>query len=341
MRVSTFMIYDRTKQSFQGNFAKLYDIQQKMASGLKINKPSDDTIGMQKVLDYKLTLNYNEQYRKNIDDARSFLEATDSVMEAVTEDLQRIHELMIDASNGSRNAVDRQDIAQEIDIIKSSLYDLSNSKFRDRYLFSGFKTTQSSYASNAGGMYTYQGDAQKINVDISLTGKVTENITGTEAFAFTLSGVQSMRLDTGNFVHFISTPSSALVSMVFSTASSPAVAGYDQVNFTNYIDMVKEVEIALNTNNIERLQALQKCVAYAVDKTTTVRSTVGARLNYIQSTRLGNEDTSQGVDQVRSNVEDADMAEVMSDMSKAEVALQALRQTSSQILSQSLLDFIK
>ncbi|MBF0339175.1 MAG: hypothetical protein HQL05_15250, partial [Nitrospirae bacterium] len=54
------MIYDRTKQSFQGNFAKLYEVQRKLASGLKINKPSDDTIGMQKVLDYKLTLNHNE-----------------------------------------------------------------------------------------------------------------------------------------------------------------------------------------------------------------------------------------------------------------------------------------
>ncbi|WP_081853544.1 flagellar hook-associated protein FlgL [Candidatus Magnetobacterium casense] len=341
MRVSTFMIYDRTKQSFQGNFAKLYEVQRKLASGLKINKPSDDTIGMQKVLDYKLTLNHNEQYRKNMDDARSFLEATDSALEAVTDNLQRMHELMIDASNGSRGPVDRQDVAKEIAVLKDALYNLSNSKFRDRYLFSGFNAYTSSYATNAGGSYTYLGDANQINVDISLTGRVTENITGTDAFAMSLPRSESMRVDTGNFAHISSIASSAQITIVMSTSSDPTVAGYDQLSFTNYIDMAKEIEIALNTDNIERLSALQKCVFFALDKTTTVRSTVGARLNYISSTRQANEDSSMGVEAVKSNVEDADMAEVMSDISKTEVALQALRQTSAQILSQSLLDFLK
>ncbi|MBF0317046.1 MAG: flagellar hook-associated protein FlgL [Nitrospirae bacterium] len=335
------MIYDRTKQSFHGNFAKLYEVQRKLASGLKINKPSDDTIGMQKVLDYRLTLNHNEQYRKNMDDARSFLEATDSALEAVTDNIQRMHELLVDASNGSRGPVDREDISKEITVLKEALYNLSNSKFRDRYLFSGFNAYTSSYATNVGGSYTYLGDANKINIDISLTGRVTENITGTEAFAMSLARSESMRVDTGNFAHISSIASSAQITIVFSTSSNPSVAGYDQVSFTNYIDMAKEVEIALTTNNIERISALQKCVFFALDKTTTVRSTVGARLNYIDSTRHGNEDSSIGVEEVKSNVEDADMAEVMSDISKTEVALQALRQTSAQILSQSLLDFIK
>ncbi|MBF0536804.1 MAG: flagellar hook-associated protein FlgL [Nitrospirae bacterium] len=334
------MIYDQTKQSFQSNLSKLYDSQEQQSSGLKINRPSDDTIGMQKVFDYKLTLNYNEQYKKNMDDAQSLLDSTDSVLSEMTNNLQRISELMIDASNGSRGPVDRQDIAQEISVLKDELYNLSNSKLGDRYLFSGFNNRVSSYATNANGTYSYLGDANHVKVDTSLTGQVIENVTGTDAFAISMAP-QSMRLDSGNFASFTSVASSAQITMVFSTSSDPSVTGYDQVSFTNYMDMVNEIVTALDTNNTERLSALQKCVALAIDNTTSIRATVGARLSYINSAQQTTDNSTSSTNGLLSTVQDADMTEVFSNISKSEVALQALRQTSSQILSQSLLDFLK
>ncbi|KAF0121540.1 MAG: hypothetical protein FD151_1176, partial [bacterium] len=42
-----------------------------------------------------------------------------------------------------------------------------------------------------------------------------------------------------------------------------------------------------------------------------------------------------------SNTEDADMAEIASELAKAEAVLQALRQSSARVLSQSLLDFLR
>jgi flagellar hook-associated protein 3 FlgL len=335
------MAYDRTRGSVQSNLEKLYNANEQLSTGKRINRPSDDTIGITKVLDYKVEINSNNQYLRNMDDAKSYLEYSESALSTVTENLTRINELLSGAVSGQVNATDRQSIAQEVSVIKDQILSLANSRIRDRYVFSGYRTATQTFAvSNSG--YINQGDANHMSVNIGRTAHVIENVTASDAFAYAISGTQSIRLPSGMFAHYIPTVGTTAITVRIGASSDPTVTtGVDQFSYSNFIDMAQQVENALNTNNTDRLSALMKSVQVSLDRNIQVRATVGARLQVIESTHTNNEDTTLFMEQVKSGTEDADFAKTISDVSKAELALQSLRQTSAQMLQQSLLDFLK
>jgi flagellar hook-associated protein 3 FlgL len=335
------MAYDRTRGNIQSNLEKLYNANEQLSTGMRINRPSDDTIGITKVLDYKVEINSNTQYLRNMDDAKSYLEFSETALSSITDNLTRINELLTGAVSGQTNATDRQSYAQEVSVITDQMFSLSNSKIRNRYVFSGYKTDTQTFAS-LNNAYINQGDANYIKVDISRTAHVTENVTASDAFAYGISATQTIRLSSGKFAHYIPTAGATTITVRIGDSSDPTVmTGVDQFSYSNYMDIGQQVSDALNNNNTDRLFALMKSVQSSMEKNIQVRSTVGARLNVLDSAYSNNENTTLFLQQVKSNTEDADTAQTISDVSKAELALQSLRQSSMQMLQQSLLDFLK
>lgn len=180
MRVTPFIIFNRLTGSFQKNLKDLLDIHNKLSTGKKFDKPSDDVIGISKAMDYRLSINANEQYRKNIDEATSYLSFTEGIMESVTETLTRAKELAVRGATGTESAESRASIAKEVANLKDQLLSLANSKLRDRYVFSGFKTNTSAF--NAAG--TYQGDTGIMNVMIDKGATIALNVPGSTAFSY-------------------------------------------------------------------------------------------------------------------------------------------------------------
>ena len=66
----------------------LYDRQRIIATQKRINKPSDDPIGMGKVLDYRQTLASIDQYQTNIQTGTTRLDVTESSLKLVDDLLQ-------------------------------------------------------------------------------------------------------------------------------------------------------------------------------------------------------------------------------------------------------------
>jgi flagellar hook-associated protein 3 FlgL len=349
MRVSNFMYLNMTRKSFQDDFTKLYNTQQQLSSGLKINKPSDDVSGMGKVLDYKVDLANTGQYQRNIDGARTFLEFSDTAMSSVVDNIQRMQELMVSGVSGQTDPEGRKDIAEEIGTIKDGLYALSLSRLGNRNVFSGNLTNLSSFATSpvsltpTGGFYRYAGNSDQISINVSKTARVIENITGSDAFAFSIKSTITMRLSSGNFAHFSPSTGSvpSMITVNLSTSSVPGATSFEQVSFSNYMDMARVIENAFNANDVDMINAMMKPLEMSLDKVVTVRATIGARINFIQQIHNDNENNTFNQTTYLSNVEDSDMTVTTSEISKSEVALQALRQSSSQVMSQSLLDFLK
>ena len=65
------------------------ETQLQLATGRKINKPSDDPVGITYGLRYRAELASNEQYQKNVDNAISWLEFNDTVLNQTGNVLQR------------------------------------------------------------------------------------------------------------------------------------------------------------------------------------------------------------------------------------------------------------
>lgn len=178
MRVTQFMIYNQTMKSLQRNLAEMSVIHNRLSSGKKIDKPSDDIISAVRAMDYRLSINSNDQYRRNINEAVSNLSFIEDVMFSVSEALIRLKELAIQGADGALNRENRASIAKETARLTDHLLSLSNSKFRDRYVFSGFRTDIPSFGTD----FSYHGDSGVMNVMIDRDVTISVNIPGSTAF---------------------------------------------------------------------------------------------------------------------------------------------------------------
>lgn len=292
MRITQFMIYDRILKAFQENSTEIAALQTRLATGKKINKPSDDVIASIRAMDYKLSISSNNQYKKNITEAQSHLSFTETVLNSVSEVLMRLKELAIQGADSSINAKNRESIAKEVEELTKHLLNLSNSRFRDRYVFSGFKTDTTPFDSN----FSYIGDSGIMNVMIDVNTVIPINIPGNYAFEFNGETFMKISDDLKNSL------------------------------LNNDINGIKD--------SISKLDGS----ASVIDK---VLADIGARMNRFedQADRLDN--SSINLRSALSLTEDDDIAETTIHYSKAELALQALRQTAARGIYQSLFDFLR
>ncbi len=291
MRVTSFTIFNQLTRAFQRNVNELSDLYNKLSSGRKMDKPSDDVIGTARAMDYKISINDNEQYKRNIDEAESHLSFTETTLSSVSGILTRVRELAIEGANGSQSADSRASIAEEAAALNDQLMSLANTKFRDRYIFSGFKTSTEAFDSN----FIYQGDTGLINVTIDRNANIAINITGDKAFS---------------------------------------------VNGVTFFKTLDDLRTALENNDLAGIQAALTPLDDAINQVSNIRADVGARLSYLENQKSRIEDNNLNLKTVLSNTEDTDMAETISEVSKTEAALEALRQSGAKIISQSLMDFL-
>jgi flagellar hook-associated protein 3 FlgL len=179
MRITSFAIFNQMTRALQEGMKKMSLYSERLSSGKKINKPSDDVYGMMNAMGYKVTLNEIDQYKKNIDNADSQLGLTETVMSSVGEILSRARELAVQGSTGTQTPASRVSIAQEIASLRDEAVRLSQTQLRDRYIFSGYKTGTVPF--DAG--FNYQGDTNELNVLIDRGSTIALNVTGDEAFS--------------------------------------------------------------------------------------------------------------------------------------------------------------
>ena len=104
----------------------LYRNYQSLASGKRVNKAADDAAALaivQKLLSQK---NGHDVAYRNAGTSQDMLKVADGAMGSVTDSLQRIRELSVQASNFMYTASDRGAIQAEIDQLKQSISDTAS-----------------------------------------------------------------------------------------------------------------------------------------------------------------------------------------------------------------------
>ncbi|MBC2736820.1 MAG: flagellar hook-associated protein FlgL [Desulfobacteraceae bacterium] len=152
MRVTNSMMTATVKRNLFRQAEQLAKKQETMASGKRINRPSDDPLGYGKVLDYRKTLTQLGQYDRNIQNAKNRTEFIETTLEGV-------EELMVDAKNWAVNqfaseSMDREAAITSVQNIREQMLQMSNSKMGNVYVFAGFQTLTPPFASDG----TYNGD---------------------------------------------------------------------------------------------------------------------------------------------------------------------------------------
>ena len=87
---------------------------QRLSSGLRINSAKDDAAGLAISNRFTSSIRGMTQAARNANDGISLAQTTEGALEEVTENMQRIKELTVQAKNGTNSADDRGSIMKEI-----------------------------------------------------------------------------------------------------------------------------------------------------------------------------------------------------------------------------------
>lgn len=183
IRISTSQTFNQGASSILDNQSKVNQTQLQLSKGTRILKPSDDPIGSAVALDLQKQIDNATQYIANGSTAETKLEVEEAALSNVTDILQRIRELTLQAANATLNQSDRRAITVEIEQRLDELVGLGNSQLASgEYLFSGFKTNIKPFTTDGTGTVSYNGDQGILNVNVNSSVRVESGNSGDEVF---------------------------------------------------------------------------------------------------------------------------------------------------------------
>jgi flagellar hook-associated protein 3 FlgL len=184
MRVTNQIIYNNLIDYLQKNNDALLEPQQQIATGHKINQPSDDPLGFSNVVTLDSVGAKLNQYLTNQNVAQGFIGVTNSALDQASKIVADVKKVALDAAAGitSQNQVyDSTLLAGDL----TSLLDIANTEYQGEFIFGGFKNGTPAY-NNAG---VYQGDGGQIMVQIAPGATIQRNIPGQNVFGTAAGGV--------------------------------------------------------------------------------------------------------------------------------------------------------
>ncbi len=180
MRITQGMLSNDSLKNLNNNLRSIQSLNEQLSTGKKINKPSDDPVGISFSLRYKEDLAQNEQFQRNSDYAKSKIIQTEDAISSVDDVLQRARELAVQGANDTNSKESRKTIAAEIHQMYEQLIDVGNSQFNGEYIFNGQLTNLKPYDSiNAVNTTPNQG---KINLEVGKGILIGVNISGADLF---------------------------------------------------------------------------------------------------------------------------------------------------------------
>jgi flagellin len=125
------------------NNAKYAQSLEKLSSGLRINRAADDAAGLAVAEKLKANVKGLQQAHRNAQDAISMVQTAEGAMVEVSNMLQRMRELGVQASNDTLSATDRSSINTELQQLKAEANAISDrTKFNGSSLLTGSRVTQ-------------------------------------------------------------------------------------------------------------------------------------------------------------------------------------------------------
>ncbi|CCU80829.1 Flagellar hook-associated protein FlgL [Halanaerobium saccharolyticum subsp. saccharolyticum DSM 6643] len=303
MRVTNSMMVRNMLDHLQNNLGDLNDLNEQLSSGKLFQMPSDAPIKVADSMNYKSQLNRNNQFQRNLNQTENWLNTTESALKSGTEVIQRARELTIYAANDSMTSDDRKMVAKEMKQLRDELIDISNAKLGDSYIFSGQKTGEKPFILN------------------------------------------SDKTDIDNYVDYQGDKNSVKRRLNENVEMGVNLNGHEV--FKDKIDKLNKIYRQLE-NNIPGKDIKGEDLSDNLDEMddfindyAELRSQVGGKLQ-----RTGNiidrlEANEVHLRTLKSKNEDADLAEVITELKMEETVYRASLASGSRIMQQSLVDFIR
>lgn len=314
MRITNNMMVSTMMRNMNDNLERMNKTQQQWATGKQFLVPSDDPIGVSKSLRLHTDVAELEQFKRNTDDAISWLDITETALKNTDDVLQRARELTVQASNGTNTPEDRLKIKEEITQLKGQLINISNRTYAGRYVFSGFKTDQELL--NENGEYNFNlGQNEIIEYQVGVADTLVVNVLGQKVFGIG-DGDQNTVI----------------------TNEDVDVSGEKKAQM---IDVFTKLEQALDRNDDAEINVSIERIDNQLGNLLAVRAEVGAKMNRMEMTKNRLLDENINFTKLLSENEDADMAETVMKLKQEESVYNASLSIGARVIQPTLVDFIR
>lgn len=301
MRITNNMLINNMLSNLNTNLDRMSRYQTQLATGKKITFPSDDPIVASRSLKLRTDVAEIKQYQRNVEDAVSWMEITETTLAQMGDVIQRVRELTVQGANGTTTTEDLEKAMKEVEQLKIQMTHMANTTYAGRYIFSGFKTDKPLMDEN--GVFQIDiANSEMINFEIGMGDDIHVNVTGSDLLNNEINAV------VGDKSSIIQTFDNIIAAM---TAGDHEAVG----------DNLAQIDA--DFNNILR-----------------VRSGVGARMNRLELTlnRLG--DDTVNFTKLMSKNEDVDMAEAIMNLLNEENVYKASLSAGAKVIQPSLIDFL-
>jgi flagellar hook-associated protein 3 FlgL len=189
MRISTSQVFQSALGQILQQQYQIARTQQQLSSGKRILAPSDDPAGSATLLGLQQSLGITRQYQQNIAMARTGLNQEESTLASVTDMLDRVRELAVQANNSVLSDSDRRSIATELRQDLDHLLGLANTRDSNgEYIFAGYQARVQPFSVDAAGEYVYSGDGGQRFLQVGPSRQVAVNDSGLDVFVAIRNG---------------------------------------------------------------------------------------------------------------------------------------------------------
>lgn len=193
MRISTNSFYENAGGKISELQSSLAQKQSQIASGRRIQVPSDDPVAASAALDVQQAAGVNTQFTANRESAKSALNLQETALTQYTDLLQNIKTLTVAAGNGALDDTQRKYFADQLNNDYQDLLGIANTQdSAGHFIFAGFKNTTQPFNQTATGV-TYAGDQGQRLLQVSTARQLALNDSGDAVF-------QNIRTGNGTFV---------------------------------------------------------------------------------------------------------------------------------------------
>ena len=302
IRITNGMLVNELKYNLNNNYTNMDKYQRQLATGRKINLPSDNPAGLVKSLRLRTNLVEGEQYLANINEGINFMETTDAALGNLNSIMQRIRELAVNAANGTNDDSARRAIADEIKELTDQITIVANTSYGSKYIFAGTNVTQQPCQEDSDpDTFKWTGNNEALQLEIGVGVKLTINLTDSSMNYFFV----------GN-------------------GTDPGV-----------IDFCRELVNDIEAGNLDAVNAALTTADKFIDNLLTARSTIGAKVNRLELQQSRLDSTQISYTSLLSQNEDADIAEVIMNLKMQESVYRASLAAGARIIQPSLVDFLR
>ncbi|AEA15269.1 MULTISPECIES: flagellin N-terminal helical domain-containing protein [Bacillus] len=361
MRINTNINSMRTQEYMRQNQAKMSNAMDRLSSGKRINNASDDAAGLAIATRMRARESGLGVAANNTQDGMSLIRTADSAMNSVSNILLRMRDISNQSANGTNTDKNQSALDKEFAALKDQIdYISKNTEFNDQKLLDGSKKSIAIQTLDNADT-NKQIDIQLSNVSTKELKLDTLSIEGSSSKTFTITADDMLAVGTANAT--AKAKAGTLKGLNVTTGDLTAAktdvqdfrAAFDKVKGFMGSTEVTNIEKALTKFDGDQSLANAKAIGDALtsDLATTIakdqtysknvsnassaiasidaalesiasnRATLGATLNRLDFNVNNLKSQSSSMASAASQIEDADMAKEMSEMTKFKILNEA------------------